>query len=200
MNRFISEPDEGFYDALNKGVNLATGEVLGFVNADDLLAGAGIISDIANCFNKTQADGVYGDIEYVAKSDITKIIRYWRSGKFERLSIRNGWMPPHPALYLKRSVYQKATLEDGSYFDTSFKIAADYDFMMRILGKLKIDIAYLPKVFVKMRVGGKSNKSIFNVLRKSYEDIVAMRRNGIGGFGTLICKNFRKLPQFIFRK
>ena len=200
ISRFISEPDKGLYDALNKGINIATGEVIGFVNADDLLAGVNVISDIARGFDNTTAGGIYGDLEYVAKDDIARVIRYWRSGDFKYSSLRAGWMPPHPTLYLKRSVYQRARLDDGGYFDTSFKIAADYDFMMRVLGKLKVDVTYLPQVLVKMRVGGKSNKSISNIIKKSREDLTAMRRNGIGSFGTLIFKNFRKLPQFIMRK
>lgn len=200
ISRFISEPDKGFYDALNKGINLANGDVIGFVNADDLLARVNIISDIARGFDRTGMDGLYGDLEYVAKDDIARVIRYWRSGNFKYSSLRVGWMPPHPTLYLKRSVYQGARLGDGDYFDTSFKIAADYDFMMRILGKLKVDVTYLPQVLVKMRIGGKSNKSISNIIRKSREDLVAMRRNGVGSFVTLIFKNLRKLPQFIMRK
>jgi glycosyltransferase involved in cell wall biosynthesis len=200
INKFVSEPDKGLYDALNKGINLATGDVIGFVNADDLLAGNNVISDIAMGFDKTAVDGLYGDLEYVAKDDTAKVIRYWQSGNFKYSSLRAGWMPPHPTLYLKRSVYQRARLDDGGYFDTSFKIAADYDFMMRVLGKLKVDVTYLPQVLVKMRLGGKSNKNISNIIQKSREDLTAMRRNGIGGFGTLIFKNFRKLPQFIMRK
>ena len=200
ISNIISEPDNGLYDALNKGINLATGEVIGFVNADDLLAGVNVISDIASEFDRTRTSGLYGDLEYVAKDDIARVIRYWRSGDFKYSSLRAGWMPPHPTLYLRSSVYQRARLKNGDYFDTSFKIAADYDFMMRVLGKLKVDVTYLPQVLVKMRVGGKSNKSISNIIKKSHEDLTAMRRNGIGSFGTLIFKNFRKLPQFIMRK
>lgn len=200
ISRFISEPDNGLYDAFNKGINLTTGEVIGFVNADDLLAGVNVISDIARAFEKNGTYGLYDDLEYVAKDDTTKIIRYWRSGDFKYSSLCAGWMPPHPTLYLRRSVYRMARLGDGGYFDTSFKIAADYDFMMRVLGKLKVDVTYLPQVLVKMRVGGKSNESISNIIKKSREDLTAMRRNGIGSFGTLIFKNFRKLPQLIMRK
>jgi len=200
IGRFISEPDKGFYDALNKGVRLATGDVIGFVNADDLLAGVNIISDIARGFDRTEVDGLYGDLEYVAKDDTARVIRYWRSGDFKYSSLHAGWMPPHPALYLKRRIYQRARLGDGDYFDTSFKIAADYDFMMRILGRLRVDVAYLPRVLVKMRVGGKSNKSISNIIKKSREDLAIMRKNGVGGFVTLIFKNLRKLPQFIMRR
>jgi glycosyltransferase len=198
--QIISEPDNGLYHALNKGINLATGEVIGFVHADDLLARVNVISDIAREFDKTGAGGLYGDIEYVARDDTTRVIRYWRSGDFKYSSLRAGWMPPHPTLYLRRGVYRKAKLGDGGYFDTSFKIAADYDFMMRVFGKLEVDVTYLPQVLVKMRVGGKSNKSISNIIKKSCEDFTAIRRNGVGGFVTLIFKNLRKLPQFITRK
>ncbi len=115
---------------------------------------------------------------------------YWPS------RLKYGWMPPHTALYVTRAVYEKARLANGQYFDTSFTRAADYDFMMRILVKLKIHPAYLPRVLVKMRVGGVSNRSIRNLFWKSREDYRAIRRNYIGGFNTLLAKNFRKLPQF----
>lgn len=199
FSKFISEPDEGLYDALNKGLRCSSGDVVGFVHGGDLLACSTTLSSVAEVFTKSGADAVYGDLNYVAKENTDRIIRYWKSGEYSPDKLKYGWMPPHPALYVKREVYEKAKLVSGEYFDTSFKIASDYDFMMRILGKLGISAAYIPEVLIKMRVGGKSNKSIGNIIRKSYEDYLAIKRNKIGGAGTLLAKNLRKLPQFFKR-
>ena len=199
ISRFVSEPDNGLYDALNKGIGLATGDVIGFVHADDLLACSTVLADIDAEFKKTGADGVYGDLRYVAKDNPHKTIRYWASGEFRPDRLKYGWMPPHPALYVKRAVYERAKLPSGEYFDTMMTCAADYDFMMRVLKTHEIKVAYLPKVLVKMRVGGVSNRSLKHLIQKSKEDYIAMKRNNIGGFGTLVAKNFRKLPQF-FKK
>lgn len=195
--KFISEPDDGLYDALNKGVRLASGDCIGFVHADDLLSSNDAISKIAARFKESGIDGVYGDLQYTSKADTDKIIRNWVSGEYDICKLKNGWMPPHPALYLKREVYEIAKLDSGEYFDTSMKIAADYDFMMRVLSTLQIKVGYLPEVLVKMRVGGESNKSIRNIIQKSKEDYTAMKRNGIGGLRTLVCKNLRKITQFL---
>ena len=195
----LSEIDNGLYDALNKGVRLATGDLIGFVHADDLLANGSVISRVVECFTSSGADAIYGDLLYVSKDHSDKVIRHWQSGEYNQAKLRFGWMPPHPTLYLKRKIYEKAKLPNGEYFDTSFTCAADYDFMMRLLGKMQISIAYLQQVFVKMRVGGISNKNLKHILRKSREDLIAMQRNNIGGIRTLLAKNIRKLPQFIHR-
>ena len=196
ISKFISKPDDGLYDALNKGIALATGDIIGFVHADDLYADSSVLTSIARTFETSKAEAVYGDIVYVSRDNTDRIIRYWQSGAFNPARLKFGWMPPHTALYITRDVYEKVRLANGQYFDTSFTIAADYDFMMRILVKLKICPAYLPRVLVKMRVGGASNRNIRNLFWKSREDYRAIRRNNIGGFGTLLAKNFRKLPQF----
>jgi len=200
VSKFISEPDEGLYDALNKGIRYASGDVVGFVHADDMLACSTVLSSVVGTFETSGADAVYGDLTYVAKDNTDRIIRYWKSGEYSPDKLKYGWMPPHPTLYLKREVYEKAKLASGEYFDTSFKIASDYDFMMRILGKLGISAAYIPEVLIKMRVGGVSNKSLKHILRKSKEDYLAIKRNEIGGVGTLLAKNLRKLPQFFKRQ
>jgi glycosyltransferase involved in cell wall biosynthesis len=198
--KVISEPDKGIYDALNKGLRYAFGEVVGFVHADDLLAEDTILSELATVFTRTDADSVYGDLIYVARDDTDKIIRYWQSGTYCPARLKYGWMPPHPALYVRRHIYEKAKLPNGEYFDTSLSIAADYDFMTRILGKFGISAAYLPKVLVKMRSGGKSNRCIGNIIQKSREDYLTIRRNKIGGIGTLFAKNLCKVPQFFKRQ
>lgn len=199
VSKFVSEPDNGLYDALNKGIALATGDVVGLVHADDLLASNDVLSDIAAEFQSGDTDAVYGDLLYVAKDNPDKTVRYWQSGQYHPDRLKNGWMPPHPTLYVKRQIYQQARLENGQYFDTSLKIAADYDFMMRLFKKMQISVSYLQLVLVMMRTGGVSNRSIKHLIRKSYEDYLAMKRNNIGGIPTLLAKNFRKLPQFVKR-
>jgi glycosyltransferase len=159
-----------------------------------------VLAELSTVFRQTGADGVYGDLIYVAKDDTDRVIRYWKSGEYSPSRLKYGWMPPHPALYVRRHIYEKAKLPNGEYFDTSLSIAADYDFMTRILGRLGTSVVYLPKVLVKMRLGGKSNRSPASIIRKSHEDYLAIRRNEIGGVGTLLAKNFRKIPQFFTRK
>ena len=200
ISKYISEPDNGIYDALNKGIALATGDVIGLVHSDDFYADGSVLSSIAKTFDTSKAQAVYGDLVYVSRDNTDRIIRYWQSGSFNPARLKFGWMPPHTAFYATKDVYEKARLANGQYFDTSYTIASDYDFMMRVIAKLKIYPVYIPKVFVKMRAGGASNKSIRNVIRKSREDYRAIRRNNIGGFGTFLAKNFRKLPQFFWRK
>lgn len=193
--KIISEPDAGIYDALNKGIMNSAGDVIAFLHADDFYASDNVLRNIAAKFDEADSDSVYGDLEYVRKENTEKIIRYWRSGSFTIAKLKKGWMPPHPAFFVKKEIYEKF-----GNFDLSFKIAADYDFMMRVLFKEKISTAYLPEVLVKMRVGGESNKSISNILKKSNEDLRAMKKNSLGGLPALISKNIRKVPQFFTRK
>ena len=154
----ISEPDEGIYDALNKGISHATGDIICFLHADDFFAHKNVIAHVVEAFEKYQVNSLYGDLEYVSKDDTTNVVRYWKSGEFHYKKIAKGWMPPHPAFFVKRNVYEKY-----GTFDTSFAIAADYDFVLRVLGKNRISTAYLPEVLYKMRVGGVSNRSLTNI-------------------------------------
>lgn len=193
--KIISEPDKGIYDALNKGIKNSTGDVIAFLHADDVYASSNVLKSVAAKFDESIVDSVYGDLEYVSKENTEKTIRFWKSGTFTHSKLKLGWMPPHPSFFVKKSVYNQFGL-----FDLSFKIAADYDFMMRVLFKEKISTAYLPEVLVKMRVGGESNKSVSNIVRKSKEDLRAMKQNGLGGVPALFSKNIRKVPQFFTRK
>ena len=187
-----SESDQGIYDALNKGLARATGEVIGLLHGDDALADDGVLDAVNEAFTDPTVQAVYGDLEYVAQDNTDEVIRYWRAGPFDPANLRRGWMPPHPTLFLRRSVYDRF-----GFFDTSYLIAADYDFMLRVLKHLTPEqVVYIPSVFTRMRVGGTSNRSIANIARKSCEDYRALRSNGIGGVGSLLFKNARKLPQF----
>lgn len=192
--RMVSEPDKGLYDAMNKGLALASGEVVGLLNADDVLADRHAVAHVAAAFApapQAAPDCVYGDLVYVAADDLERVVRYWRSGAFTPSRLRFGWMPPHPAFYMRRS-----RLDDVGLFDTTLRIAADYDFMLRCLTMPGVRVAYVPKVLVRMRLGGISNRSIASLLNKSREDLTVMRRHGVGSWLTLVSKNLRKLPQF----
>ena len=199
----VSEPDQGLYEALNKGLALATGDVVGFLHADDLFADANVLARIAAAFatptDQGTVEAVYGDLVYVAKENTGRVIRYWRSGEFQPARLRWGWMPPHPTLYLRRSVLQRL-----GGFDPCYRIAADYDLILRMLGggggRPVGQVVYLHRVLVRMRVGGTSNRSLSKILLKSREDYRALRANGIGGFGALAWKNLSKLPQFFHNK
>ena len=191
---FISEPDEGIYDALNKGIRHATGDIVGFLHADDLFASESILSNIADMFCDASVDAVYGDLEYISQSEQNKVIRYWHAGEFSAGKLAQGWMPPHPTFYVRRAHYTKL-----GAFDTSYRIAADYDCMLRLLSNPSFRCAYIPQVLVRMRVGGESNRSLKNITRKSLEDHRALKKNKIGGWHTLLLKNIRKLPQFFSR-
>ena len=188
--QYISESDKGIYDALNKGIEKATGDYIGILHSDDLLASNTIISTIVNKLKAEKTDCIYGDLKYVAKDDIDKVIRNWVSGEFTKKKLHRGWMPPHPTLFVKKELFEKY----GTY-DLQFRIAADYDFMTRILSN-GVSISYLPEVVTLMRVGGESNKSIKNIWKKSMEDLKVMRRNNIGGLRCLFMKNFSKIGQF----
>lgn len=188
----LSEPDRGIYDALNKGIARANGEVVGLLHADDLYADPEVLSRIAAAFADPLVEAVYGDLVYVAKEDTGRVIRYWRAGGFRASRLRRGWMPPHPTLYLRRALYDR-----HGAFDPRYRIAADYDLMLRVLSRVTGRVVYLPEVLVRMRVGGASNRSLRQLLRKSREDYRALRTNRMGGVRALVWKNLSKLPQFL---
>jgi glycosyltransferase involved in cell wall biosynthesis len=190
----VSEPDNGIYDAINRGIARASGNVIGLLHSDDFFAHEGVLELVAKALEDPNVDGVYGDLQYVAYGDPSRVIRNWRSGSYMPLKLRYGWMPPHPTLYLRREVF-----DNWGLYDTGYQIAADYDAMLRFLVKGQIKLAYIPEVLVKMRVGGESNRSLGRVLLKSREDLQAIRRHGVGGLVTLAFKNLRKLPQFFKR-
>lgn len=189
--RLHSEPDRGIYDAMNKGLALATGEFVGFLNADDMLASPDVVAAIAAAAASPDTGAVCGDLVYVRKDRPDDVVRFWRCGSFAPSRLRYGWMPPHPTLYVRRSL-----LPELGPFDTRLRIAADYDFILRYLSRPGMQLAHVPKVLVKMRMGGASNRSLRAVLNKSREDLIALRQNGVGGVVALLCKNARKLPQF----
>ena len=189
--KLISESDQGIYDALNKGLSAASGDIIGFVHSDDFIESNNIIGDIVSMIKSENLDGVYGDLQYVDKNNTQIVIRNWKSSEFNKSLLKKGWMPPHPTLFLKKEVYKNHGL-----FDLSYKISADYDFMLRVFNDSELKFGYLPKVITRMRVGGASNRSLKNIIRKTKEDYRAIKRNNIGNFTTLITKNTSKLKQF----
>lgn len=188
----ISEPDTGIYDALNKGISAASGEIVGILHSDDYYPDADVLARVAEKFTAEHCDIVYGDLEYVRNDASRRTIRRWRAGHFRPQSLAWGWMPPHPTVFVSRSVIEK----HGAY-DTSYRIAADYDAMLRYFGDSSLKFGYVPSVMMKMRWGGASNKSLTNMAIKMKEDYRSIRRNNIGGLLTLAAKNLSKAHQFL---
>jgi glycosyltransferase involved in cell wall biosynthesis len=195
ITRFISEPDKGIYDALNKGLNLATGEIVGILHSDDIFFSNDTLTHVAATFVRTGCDAVYGDLLYVSKADTSNVVRFWKSSPFDATKFKTGWMPAHPTLFMKKEVYEQYGL-----FDLRYRIASDYDLMLRTLGSGQLHAEYVPEVITRMRVGGASNKSFKNIWRKSKEDYLALKRNKMGGFWTLAFKNLSKVSQFVKKR
>ncbi|KKY69289.1 family 2 glycosyl transferase [Morganella morganii] len=192
VSKIISEPDSGIYDALNKGIMHSTGDIVGFLHSDDIFSYPDAISDLVNKLSSDNSDAIYADLDYISKEDDDKIIRHWRSGAYKKENIMRGWMPPHPTFFMKRNLY----IEYG-LFDLQFKISADYDSLLRYIWKNNISLSYLSKVTTKMRVGGESNRSIKNIIKKTKEDIMALKKNDLPWMKAIILKNLSKIPQFI---
>ena len=194
--RLISEPDDGIYDALNKGIQNATGDLIGFVHSDDVLAHDGVLSRIAAEFDDPEVEAVFGDLAYVSKSDTTRVVRHWAAGSFHPRRLKYGWMPPHPTLYLRREVYERL-----GQFNTTMRIAADYDydydFILRFFTRETGKSAHIPEVLYKMRMGGVSNRNWPMIRQKMKEDMLAIHSNGVGSILTLALKSLSKVRQFI---
>jgi len=191
----ISEADQGIYHAMNKGIEKAGGDVIGILNSDDVYADELVLSDVAKLFENQETEAVYADLVYVERSDTGKIKRKWVSGDYTHGDFRKGWMPPHPTFFVQRSIYDKY-----GTFNLDFSSAADYELMLRFIHKHQIKIAYLPRVIIKMRVGGQSNVTLKNRLKANKEDQKAWEVNGIKpGKFTFIRKPLSKLGQF-FKK
>ena len=189
---WISESDRGMYDAINKGMKMATGEVIGILNSDDILADSNVISSIVAAFKENNADVIYGDLEYVDPANINKIYRIWKGKPYKRSLFKTGWMPAHPTFYIKKKFIDKY----GGY-ENHFYSAADYEFMSRYLFVHKLNAFYLPKLIVKMRRGGQSNSNIYQRLRANRRDYLAMKKNHIPfPFVISILKPLSKLHQY----
>jgi glycosyltransferase involved in cell wall biosynthesis len=196
VDKFISEKDKGLYDALNKGIALATGDVVGMLHSDDVYADNNVISRVAQAFAiSPEADAAYADLVFVDRNDTSKVLRTWKAGEYEKDAFVKGWMPPHPTFFLKRSAYEKY-----GGFNLDLKLSADYELMLRMIHKHKLRIKYLPETIVMMRMGGISNTSFFVKLKANMEDKMAWKVNDLKpGFLTTYRKPLKKLLQY-FRK
>lgn len=191
---FKSERDKGIYDALNKGIKMATGDVVGFLHADDLYASVDALSIIAQAFEDPTVCAVYGDLEYVSQQDTSKVIRRWQSNSFNQRDLGWGWMPAHPTLYVRRDWYSRI-----GGFDISYRIAADYLSILKLFTQPGFKTKYIPDVLVTMRLGGASNKSIKAIVKKSKEDWRALRScdfSVLSALRAIAWKNLSKLSQF----
>ena len=192
LDYFISEDDDGIYDAMNKGIKVATGDIIGILNSDDFYPDNNVISKVAEVFNKTKCDCLYGDLVYVKSTFARKVVRYWKSGNYTKKRIKQGWMLPHPTFFVRKKIYEKYGL-----YDTKLKSAADYEMILRLLYIRKLKVEYIPQIMVKMRLGGKSNRTIINRLRANYEDNMAWKLNNLyKPYFIRILKPMLKLKQF----
>lgn len=189
--KIISEPDHGMYEGINKGIRVATGDIVGLLHSDDFLYSTDIISKIVKRFEQTGADFLYGDGLFVDFNNTDRVIRNWIGGRYAKWKVRNGWLPLHPTCYVKRSVIEKYGL-----YDESYKIAADSDFLFRYLYEVDLKVSYLKQYIVKMRMGGLSTDS---KRRKQMwkEDIRMYRSHGLNPTVTKLEKMAWKVPQFI---
>jgi len=192
--KWVSEKDHGMYDAINKGIAMATGDIVGILNSDDMLASNDVVQAIVDSFNEHQLDAVYGDLVYVNKINTNKVVRLWQGLTYKRYRFCYGWMPAHPTFYLRREIIDQFGGYESHYFT-----AADYEFMARYLYRYRISAMYLNKLIVKMRVGGQSNVTIKSRLRGNRRDYLAMKKNGIPlPFFASLLKPIIKLRQYYY--
>ena len=193
--QFISEPDRGIFDAMNKGLLLATGDVVALLNADDIYADAGVLQRMADVFADPAVEVCYADLVYVDPQDMDKPVRYWKSSAFRPGLFGRGWVPAHPTFFARRSAYQQY----GGY-DESLGLAADFELMLRLLERYRLKSVYIPQVSVKMRLGGASNRSIRNIVRQNIDIMRACRKNHVPvSLLFFFAKPWAKLSQYVMR-
>jgi glycosyltransferase len=193
IDKVVTEADLGIYDAMNKGIRLATGDVIGILNADDFFTDENVIRVIAETFKNYNTDIVYGDLSYVDRHNTDKIVRKWVSKEYRRDALNWGWMPAHPTFYARREMFEKF-----GYYDLNYGTAADYELMLRFMYKFKCSATYIKKVLVKMRVGGVSNITLKSRIKASLNDLKAMKANGVElPYIAVGLKPLRKIAQFV---
>lgn len=184
--RWISEPDKGIYDAMNKGIRMATGDVVGLLNSDDFYTSNDVLEHVAKALSDPNVDAVYGDIHYVNDDDLTHCVRYYSSRVFSRGLMRLGFMPAHPSFYCRRAIYEKY-----GTFDTSLRVAADFENLLRLIFVNRIRTKYIPEDFVTMRTGGASSSGMVSHKRILKEHMVAYKQNGV--YSNLFLEGLRYL-------
>lgn len=189
---FISEKDSGLYNALNKGIKKATGDIVGILHSDDLFYNEYVISDIVEFFNKTHADLVYANGMYADQKNINNIKRFYKSSPFKNYLLQFGWIPLHTTIYVKRDIFSKYGL-----YEENYKIASDYEISLRWFTNKNITKVFLDKWVVKMRLGGKSTTLGLQKI-KSKEDLAIIKKYDLNGYFTLAFKILRKIPQYIY--
>ena len=192
--RYISEPDKGIYDAMNKGFKMAKGEILMLINSDDMFARPDALEMVVKTFGEhPEADCIYANLYYVSSDNTDNIVRVWKTG--EQRPFRKGWLPAHPTFYVKREVYEKY-----GYFNLSYPLAADFELMLRFVEKHHIKLQYLPEYLVKMRLGGATSKNLHNIIQQDKECMRAFKENGLESSPFyLVYRLLPKIKQF-FRK
>jgi glycosyltransferase len=196
ISTWVSESDRGIYDAMNKGIMKSTGDIIGILNSDDIYADGNVLERVITCFSNNNADTCYGDLVYVDRMDVKKNIRYWKAGAYNKDNFRRGWMPPHPAFFVKRKVYQQYGL-----FNLGFPLAADYELMLRFLYAKDVSAAYIPECLVKMRTGGSSHPGLLNTYKNMAENYQAWKVNGLSTNPlTFLMKPLFKTFQYVKTK
>lgn len=192
ITKFVSEPDKGLYDAINKGIAHATGDIVGILNSDDFFASPNIVSTIVRAFEQSNVDAVYADVAYVKAGNTDKIVRLYSSKKFNIDKLARGYMPAHPSFYAKRELYMRVGL-----YKTNYKIAADFEMMIRLFHTNNIRYKYLPMLFVYMRMGGVSNRNFYNIYLLNKETLRACRENNLNtSMLVLLLKYFNKIFEY----
>ncbi len=196
INKFISEKDNGMYFAINKGISLATGDIIGLLHSDDFYVRNDVISRVVKRFEESGADAVYGDLQYVKRNDPKEIVRNWIAKPYESNMFLFGWMPPHPTFFVK-----KECIENYGNYNTSLHFAADYELMLRLVHKHGIKVSYLHELLVRMRIGGISNTPFTNRIRVNLEERRCWKINNLKPyFFTSFLKPIRKVGQFFIER
>ena len=182
--RWISEPDKGIYDAMNKGISMATGEVVGILNSDDIFYDENVLETIVNAFEQQNCDSVFGNLQFVKENDLNTVVRIWKGSPYKKGAFLKGWHPAHPTFYVKRSVYEQYGL-----FDISLDISADIELMLRFIEKYNISTYYIDRNIIKMRMGGESTRSISNIIKANKNCLKAFEKN-----------NLKPAPFYVIRK
>lgn len=192
---FVSERDGGIYDGMNKGIERATGDIIGTLNSDDLYQDDRVLASVLKAFSASDAQVIYGDLVYVRVDDPLIVVRYWKSRPFVDGLFECGWMPPHPTFFVQRKVYER-----HGCFDLAFRLASDFELTMRLLAKARVRFQYIPKVLVRMRMGGATNNSLRNIIKGNLESYRACKKNGLVVSPLFVLRKIiSRIPQFFMK-